>query len=177
LSGGACAHRRSHRRLCSNIAAPSSYAGISANADANWNDGTGCACNWGFRFDAEDVVCIKVPVPQPPLCCETKGSETNCTAIDAEAFCGTRPSPLSTTHTYDGPQIANGMRHAGKSDDEAANFKDGSCCSCVWGFQFDSATTSCTKKPIPKVPVPRTVPQCNGSPRAALHHLAARSAD
>jgi len=60
----------------------------------------------------------------PPKNCQALGSITNCTALDHNAYCGTSAEP-------------------------AANFNDGTGCSCDFGYKYDKTTKTCTGTPPP----------------------------
>jgi hypothetical protein len=72
---------------------------------------TGYGCN-------STGTCPPAPPYTPPKDCSIIGSQTNCTKLDLEAYCGV-------------------------SSFKTAVFTDGSGCSCNWGYDYDSKTHHC----------------------------------
>jgi hypothetical protein len=48
---------------------PSRYCGGSDDPAANFNDGTGCACKWGYTYDTKAQKCVGGPGPDPGVVC------------------------------------------------------------------------------------------------------------
>jgi hypothetical protein len=115
---------------------PKAYCGESAVKAAQFADGSGCSCDYGLIYDTKTHHCVKgvaptpapaVPTPAPPgpapKNCSTIGSKTSCIALDPEAYCG-------------------------ESDVKAAQFDDGTGCSCKFGYNYDKTSHHCVKTAI-----------------------------
>ena len=138
------------------------YCGDSQDPAGRFDDGTGCSCDDGFKYDAKDKTCTaessdsycgatwndaatckhpkchnQADCPKDAAHCYAK---INCTAP------GPPPTPPKDCHTSGSTTNCTALdKHAycGESQAPAGRFDDGTGCSCDWGYNYSKTDKAC----------------------------------
>jgi len=128
-----------------------SYCGQSLVPAANWNDGSGCACMWGYTYTSTVQPSGGHCHNDGPQCCfGMKGgclstSTGTCSSRSTAKTCAEGSIPCDELCLDNGNICEEGCKmedgtsshcYCGQSQIPAANWNDGSGCSCKWNYTY-----------------------------------------